>query len=95
MKGNLKGIGQVISQIVRENGWKDKMDAQRIYIAWDEVMGPAVARRTEKIYIFNRKLYIHIQSGALKYELSMQRSRIIERLKEHTNLDLIDNVVIR
>ena len=71
------------------------MNKQRIYIAWDEVMGPAVAKRTESIFLQGRKLVISIDSAPLKHELSMQRSRIVELLKEHTGLDMVDVVVIR
>jgi predicted nucleic acid-binding Zn ribbon protein len=85
----------VIKEIVRESGWEDRMNEQKLYIAWDELMGPAVARRTEKIYLRNRKLYIHISSSALKHELNMQRSRIIERLREHSNMNLVEQVIIR
>ncbi len=92
---NLKGIGQIVKQIVRENGWEDKMEKQKLYIAWDEVMGPAVARRTDSIILQGRKLVIKIDSAPLKHELTMQRNRIIELLKEHTGKDMVDIVVIR
>ena len=92
---NLKGIGQIVKQIVRENGWEDKMEKQKLYIAWDEVMGPAVARRTDSIILQGRKLVIKIDSAPLKHELTMQRNRIIELLKEHTGKDIVDIVVIR
>lgn len=92
---NLKGIGQIVKQIVRENGWEDKMEKQKLYIAWDEVMGPAVAKRTDSIILQGRKLVIKIDSAPLKHELTMQRNRIIELLKEHTGKDMVDIVVIR
>lgn len=92
---NLKGIGQIVKQIVRENGWEDKMEKQKLYIAWDEVMGPAVAKRTDSIILQGRKLVIKIDSAPLKHELMMQRNRIVELLKEHTGKDMVDIVVIR
>ncbi|MCH8546341.1 MAG: DUF721 domain-containing protein [Cryomorphaceae bacterium] len=92
---NLKGISQIVKQIIRENGWEDKMEKQKLYIAWDEVMGPAVAKRTESIILQGRKLVINIDSAPLKHELTMQRNRIIELLREHTGKDMVDIVVIR
>jgi predicted nucleic acid-binding Zn ribbon protein len=92
---NLKGISQVLRQIIRENGWDDKINKQKLYIAWDTVMGPAVAKHTESIFLQGRKLVIKIDSAPLKHELSMQRSRIIDLLKEETGMDMVDIVVIR
>ncbi|MCC5916351.1 MAG: DUF721 domain-containing protein [Cryomorphaceae bacterium] len=92
---NLKGIGQVISQIIRENGWEERIHKQELYLAWDEVMGPAVAKRTESIYLKGRRLFITINSAPLKHELNMQRTRIVEILREHTGRDLVDHVIIR
>lgn len=92
---NLKGISQVLHQIIRENGWEDKINKQKLYIAWDNAMGPAVTRHTQSIYLQGRKLIINIDSAPLKHELSMQRSRIIDLLKEQTGKDMVDVVVIR
>jgi Dna[CI] antecedent, DciA len=61
--------------------------------AWGSVMGAAIARRTGKIYVQDRKLFLQITSPSLANELMLSKSRIVEMLNEEVNANVIDDVI--
>lgn len=63
--------------------------------AWPEVVGLAVAKRTEKLYIKNRVLFVIMNSSVARSELHMIREGLIKALNEHVGKKIIDDIVIR
>ena len=58
-------------------------------------MGITVAKYTDKIYIFDQKLFIHTNVGPLKNELGFQKAQIIERVNEKMGENMINEVIIK
>jgi len=89
-------IGDALKQMVQENTkLKDGISAVQIEAVWEEIMGITVAKYTDKIYIFNQKLFIHTHIGPLKNELGFQKVQIIERVNEKMGEKIITDVVIQ
>ena len=80
---NWAGIGDALKQMVQENTkLKKGIQAVQIEVAWEEIMGITVAKYTDKIYIFDQKLFIKTSIGPLKNELGFQKVQILERINE-------------
>ena len=54
-----------------------------------------VAKYTDKIYIFNQKLFIETSIGPLKNELGFQKVQIIQRVNEKMGENVISEVIIK
>ncbi|MBP6303959.1 MAG: DUF721 domain-containing protein, partial [Bacteroidia bacterium] len=54
-----------------------------------------IAKNTQKLYIKDKKLFLHIESSALKQELTYSKSKIIEIINNESGTDLIHEVIIR
>ena len=61
---------------------KKGIRAVQIEEVWEEIMGTTIAKYTDKIYIFDQKLFIKTSIGPLKNELGFQKVQIIERVNE-------------
>jgi hypothetical protein len=89
-------IGDALKQMVQENTkLKNGIRAAQIETVWEEIMGVTIAKYTEKIYIFDQKLFIHSNIGPLKNELGFQKAQIIERVNEKMGEKVIIDVVIK
>jgi len=89
-------IGDALKQMVQENTkLKKGIQAVQIEVAWEEIMGVTVAKYTDKIYIFDQKLFIHTNVGPLKNELGFQKTQIIERVNEAFGEKIISEVIIQ
>lgn len=82
------------------NKWLDalrlrqKFNESSIENAWPEIIGPFIARRTQKLYIRNKILYLRIESAVVKHELTLMRTQIVERVNEYVGHPIVEDVVI-
>lgn len=88
-------IGDVIKSFVETSRLKNGIKTVQIEKVWEELMGSTIARYTEKIEIFNKKLFITTYVGPLKNELHYQKQTIIERINEAMGKGTIEEVIIR
>lgn len=88
-------IGEVIKTFVETSRHKNGIKSVQIENVWETLMGPTIARYTEKIEIFNKKLFITTYVGPLKNELHYQKDTILERINEAMGAGTVNEVVIR
>lgn len=78
----IQSIGELISQMLRENGLERPLMERRVIAAWPEVLGPLVASYTGEISINNGVLYVHIKSAPLRQELFNCRFQLVAKLEK-------------
>ena len=74
---------------------KNGIQSAQIEAVWLEIMGVTISKYTDKIYIFNQKLFIETSVGPLKNELGFQKIQIIERVNEKMGANTISEVIIK
>lgn len=84
---------EAIDELLRVYRLRSKFDETHVVHAWGRIMGVAIARRTEKVYVQDRKLFLQISSPSLANELLLGKSKIIELLNEEVKANVIDDVV--
>jgi predicted nucleic acid-binding Zn ribbon protein len=94
-KSNTQKIGDVISDYLRELNIDKKVLETRLINSWPILVGPTIARQTEKLYIRGGIIYVHISSPVLRNELSFMKTRIVEVLNEQAGEKVITRVVLR
>ena len=82
-------IKQALDMMVSDLNLKSKLDESRVREAWALVMGKPIAKYTTKISLHKSKLYVQVNSAALKQELSYSQ----EKIKEVFNKELGDAVI--
>ncbi|MCX6211148.1 MAG: DUF721 domain-containing protein [Bacteroidetes bacterium] len=88
-------IGDALKQFVQGSRLKNGIQSAQIEAVWLEIMGVTIAKYTDKIYIFNQKLFIETSVGPLKNELGFQKIQIIERVNEKMGANTISEVIIK
>jgi predicted nucleic acid-binding Zn ribbon protein len=92
-KSGVSSLKDAIDALLEAYQLRDKMDGSQIERIWKELMGEAISQKTASVYIKNRVLYLKLESAALKNELTMSKSKIMEHLNQRLGNPLIDNVV--
>lgn len=88
-------IGNAIKGFLQKSNLKNGIRAVQIEILWEELMGKTIAKYTDKIQIINHTLFIHTTVGPLKHELQNQKAKIIERVNEALQENVVQKVVIQ
>ena len=94
-KSNTQTIANVIKDYLKETQIEGKLKEVQVVNSWEELVGKVIARRTNKIYIKNGKLYLHMNSSIVKNELLMHREGIIERINTNAGEEIVKEIVIR
>lgn len=93
-KSNEQSLREAIQDLLEIYRLNPGLDKVRLKDRWEELMGPAMAKRARIVSLKNGRLVIKSDSSALRNELSMARSKIAERLNEALGKDAIEEVVI-
>lgn len=92
-KANDKSLKEAIEQMLQVYKIKKRYEETGVVAHWPELVGKSVANRTKEIYIYNKKLYLRIESSVIKNELVLMRTQIIEKINEKAKEVLVEDVV--
>ncbi|MBB1551338.1 MAG: DUF721 domain-containing protein [Prevotella sp.] len=91
-KREVKSINDILQQFLRKEGLETPLQQKRLIDAWDNVVGPMVARYTQEKFIKNQILFVKITNPALRQDLSMMRQQLTRRLNEVVGSSVISDV---
>ena len=91
-KREIKNIGDLIRQNMRNQGLETPLLQKRLIDAWPEVVGEVIARYTREVYISNQTLMVHLMRPALRADLTMQRHMLVNRLNQHVGAQVIADI---
>jgi len=92
---NNQTLGEVIREMLSSYRLEGKLQQARIIEAWPEVTGKMITNHTRDIYIKGTKLFVLLDSPALKNELSYSKSQIVEALNKAAGREVIKDIVFR
>ncbi|WP_295655038.1 DUF721 domain-containing protein [uncultured Mucilaginibacter sp.] len=90
---NDKSIKEAIEQMLNVYKIKRKFDETSVIATWPDLMGKSVANRTKEIYIYNKKLFLKIESSVIKKEIQMMHTQIIQKINEKAGNELVDEII--
>ncbi len=88
-------LREAIQEFLNAYRLDDKLLERKVVESWGAVMGKMVSNHTTDLYIRNKKLYVKVDSAALRSELSFAREKIRDVLNKEAKADVITDVVIR
>lgn len=94
-KAEPESIGDAITEMLKAYRIEGKFFETDLVNSWERVMGNPIAKRTSKIYIRDKKLFVHISSAPLKHELSMSRDKILVLLTKEIGQSVINEVIVK
>lgn len=93
MKGkNEYNIKEALQEWLKKSRLNKKYDETRLIESWSQLMGPTIAKYTEKIFIKDRVLYVKVTSAALRHELHMSKSKILDLFHKNIGENIIFDV---
>ncbi len=90
-ESSLKEAIQELLDAYRLNSGLQQVEIQSL---WESMMGPYIAKQTEKIKLEGGILHIKVTSAALKNELMMMRTKIAEKLNTELKKQVVSEIKI-
>jgi predicted nucleic acid-binding Zn ribbon protein len=92
-KSNSQSLGDAIREMLREYNLEAKHHEIDAVGLWPEIVGDMINRHTRNIYIKSGKLFVKIDSPALKNELLYARNKIKEAINKRAGKEVISDVI--
>ncbi len=94
-KSEAVSLGDALQDWLRLSGHGARLEDARAELAWKEVMGEAVARKTRYLKVRSGTMTIELDSAPMKEEFLMARTRIRNMINEHLGKETVREVIIR
>ena len=95
MSSNEQSLKNAIGDFLKTSNLSGKLAEQKVIDGWEKIMGKMIAKYTRQISIYDKKLFLQIDSAPLKQELFYSREKIIKMMNEEAGEEVIKEVVIR
>jgi predicted nucleic acid-binding Zn ribbon protein len=93
-KTNEQTLGDAIREMLETYRIGGKLTEARAIASWEKIVGPMIAKHTTELRIHKRKLYIKLDSAALRNELFYAREKIRKMMNKEAGEEAIDEVVL-
>lgn len=93
-KSNDIRLGEAIKDLLDAYKLTNRLYETRLLDAWESTVGTMIAKHTTNIYIKRRKLYVVLDSPAIRNELSYSRTKIVQMLNMSAEHTVIDEIVL-
>ena len=87
-------IGQAINDLLSSYHIKGKYDAANIVGSWERLVGKPIARRTKKVFLKDRVLFVQIESAAMKHDISLHKGHILEIFQKEFGAEVVKGIIL-
>ena len=95
-KNKTESLKELVDKVLRINRMHSKLDEVEVVLAWKEVFGEVVNKRTRRLILQqDGTLLVTLDSGPLKEEFNHEKAKIIKMLNDHLKRDVVKKVRIR
>jgi predicted nucleic acid-binding Zn ribbon protein len=93
-KNDFQTMGQAIRELLNSYRLTSKFDEASLIGSWERLAGKPIARRTKKIYIRNKVLFVELDSPSLKHDFSMHKGQVLDLFKKEFGAGIISDIVV-
>ena len=90
-----KSIAEIIGDFMQQEDIEDAVLEQKALRLWHQVVGPGVNRLTTERYVENGVITVKINSAALRNDLMLTRTSLINQLNQLVGKPVIREIVFR
>ena len=92
-KSDAVSIKEAVNDMLQTYNIKDKFNQTHIIASWERLMGKPIAKRTTKIFIKEKVMFVELTSAPLKQELSLSKTKILQILNNEAGENLLEDIV--
>lgn len=89
---DIHDVSELVNALLRQNGLEMPLLQRRLIDSWGKVVGKTIDRYTEEKYIRNQVLFVKLSRPALRSDLSMMRTDLVNRLNQEVGAKIIIDI---
>jgi len=93
-KDEIQSIGQAIRELLNSYHLSTKYDEANLVSSWERLAGKPIAKRTRKIYIRNKVMFVELDSASMKHDFNLHKSQVLEMFRKEFGEGVITEIVV-
>lgn len=90
-----KPLKEVLLEMMTQYRLKQGISEAQVKAAWARLMGPSIIQHTTQVRLIRKKLYLMIDSPALRQELFYGREKIRKMLNQDLGEEYLEEVFVK
>ncbi len=91
-KSDTSSIKEAIDAMLESYKLRQKFDQEKLINSWKHMMGKPISRRTEKMFIKDKVLFVKLNSAPLRHELTIAKGKVLEILHRHFDKSIVKDI---
>ncbi|WP_339044413.1 DciA family protein [Cardinium endosymbiont of Tipula unca] len=83
----------MLNRFIDTSPFQQQITTARARSVWRKTMPKTVCDRTEKLYVYNNKIFLKINSAALRHDFQFNKDKILALLQESMPKTLLQDVI--
>ena len=92
---NEQTLKEAIQELLKTYRLEGRLNEVKLINSWEKVMGKMIANHTKGIFINKKKLFVKLDSSALREELSYAKTKIVKMLNDEVGQLVVEEVVFQ
>lgn len=88
-------VGDVLGDLVNEQGWNDRLAASRVFTDWAAIVGPEVAQHCRVEHFTDGVVHLSASSTAWAKELTLLAPRLVAKLNDELGQGQVLRIDVR
>lgn len=93
-KHDIQTMGQAIRELLNSYRLSTRFDEANLIGSWERLAGKPIAKRTKKIYIRNKVLFVELDSPSLRHDFSLHKDQVLELFKKEFGAGIISDIIV-
>ena len=93
-KHDIQSMGQAIRGLLNSYHLTSKFDEANLVSSWERIAGKPIARKTKKIYIRDKVLFVQLDSPSMKHDFSLHKTQVLDLFKKEFGSGIITDIIV-
>lgn len=92
-KNDFQSVGQAIRDLLNSYRLSSKFDETQLINSWERIAGKPIAKRTKKLYIRDKVLFVELDSPSMKHDFSLHKTQVLDLFKKEFGSGIITDII--
>jgi predicted nucleic acid-binding Zn ribbon protein len=93
-KGDFQSMGDAIRGLLNSYHLTSKFDEANLISSWERIAGKPIARKTKKIYIRDKVLFVQLDSPSMKHDFSLHKQQVLDLFRKEFGSGIITDIIV-
>ena len=92
-KDEFQSVGSAIRDLLNSYQLSTKFDEAKLLDSWERMVGKPIARRTKKMFIKNKVLFVEFDSPTMRNDFSLHKAQVLDMFKKEFGDGVITEII--